>query len=124
MSKIKVKLEVQYNGHSIKKNGDVDLQFKAPYSEIANALTLVSMINANITVKAKVGNDKPISLGSFYLKNINIDRDGETKIRLNTELESSEINNFNELTQPETIIYLSCSADIENEEDEEGEDDE
>ncbi len=122
MEKIKVKLESQYNGHSIKKNGSVDMNFILPYSEIINAVKLLQLINCNINVSAKVGTNKPVNLGVFYLNKMNIDRDGQVKLSFNTELESSEINNMTELTEPETIIHLLCSGVIEKENEEEDDD--
>uniref|UniRef100_UPI0037DD7C56 hypothetical protein n=1 Tax=Methanobrevibacter smithii TaxID=2173 RepID=UPI0037DD7C56 len=119
MKKIKVKLESQYNGHSIKKNGSVDMNFILPYSEIVNVVKLLQLINCNIHVLAKVGTSNPVSLGVFYLNKVNIDRDGQSKISFNTELESSEINNMTELTEPDTIIRLMCSGTIEDEDNEE-----
>lgn len=123
MKKIKCKLDAQYDGHTIKNNGDVDLKFKLPYSEITSALLLTQMINTNINIIAKVGKRKPTSLGTFVIKNLNIDRDGETKIKFNSEVDTAEVANFIDLTEQETIIKLKCEASIESEIDLEGDDD-
>lgn len=116
MKKVKVKLDVQYNGHSVKKNGAVDINFILPYSELTNTLKLLQLINCNINVAAKMGTNKPISLGVFYLNKMSIDRDGQSKVSFNTEIESSELINITELTTPDTIIHLLCLGNIEDEE--------
>ena len=116
MKELKIKMECTFAGYSAKKNGDLDLRFKAPYSEVVNAVSLVRMINCNIGVEAKVNQGKPVSLGTFYLNKLSIDRDGESTILFNTELNSSEIENFKDLLVPEAIIILRCKALIDDEE--------
>lgn len=118
MKDIKVKLECTFAGYSTKKNGDVDVRFKAPYSELVNAVSLVRMIDKNIGVACKVNGGKPVSLGTFYLNKLTIDRDGESTISFNTELNSAEINNFIELLAPESIIHVLSKATIDDEEEE------
>lgn len=114
----------QYNGHSIKNNGDLDLNFKADYSEIVNVVSLVRMLNQSIDVKTKVGSEKPKSLGSFSLKTLSIDRDGESKIKFNSDFNAIDPDTLADLLQPETLIILQCSALVEVEDDEEEDDDE
>ena len=48
MKKVKVLLEVQYDGHSVKRNTSIDLKFKAPYSELVNCLNLLQFLNCKI----------------------------------------------------------------------------
>ena len=115
MEKVKSKLECSFNGYSTKKNGDVDVSFKAPYSELVNCMKLLQMISCNIQCKAKMGaSGKPFDLGTFYLTKFNVDRDGETRLTFNTEIESSEIENMINLTEKDQIIYLMCVAELED----------
>ena len=118
MKELKVKLECTFAGYSTKKNGDIDVKFKAPYSEIVNCISLVRMIDKNIGVACKVNGGKPVSLGTFYLNRLSIDRDGESTIIFNTELNSAEINNFVELLAPESIIFVMANAIVEESEEE------
>lgn len=115
MKELKVKIECTFAGYSAKKNGDLDLKFKAPYSEVVNSVSLVRMLSCNIGVAAKVNQGKPISLGTFYLNRLIIDKDGESSIVFNTEINSSEIENFKDLLTPEAIIYLLCKAAVDDE---------
>lgn len=115
MKELKVKLECTFAGYSTKKNGDIDVRFKAPYSEIVNAISLVRMIDKNIGVICKVNGGKPVSLGTFYLNKLSVDRDGESTITFNTELNSAEINNFVELLAPESIIHVLAKSVVDEE---------
>ena len=117
---------VQYNGHSFRKNGDLDLNFKVDYSEIVNVLSLMRMLNQNIDIQAKIGSGKPELLGVFQIKNINIDRDGESKLKFNSETSSINPSKLMELSEPDTLILLRALAYIESEdlEDDDGEGDE
>ena len=53
---IKVKQLVEYNGHGLRANGSVDLNFKAKYSNLVNTIQLMQLLNNDITIKAKVSN--------------------------------------------------------------------
>jgi hypothetical protein len=116
MKELKVKIECTFAGYSTKKNGDVDVRFKAPYSEIVNTISLVRMIDRNIGVVCKINGGKPIPLGTFYLNKLSIDRDGESTINFNTELNSAEVNNMTELLVPESIIHILAKCVVEDEE--------
>ena len=121
MKKVKVKLEVQYDGHSIKKNTAVDVRFKAPYSELVNCLNLIQLLNCNVNVSAKINNNKPCEIGTFYLHELKIDRDGESSIKFNSESDYVYLNNLNLLTEKETVLKLLCSGIIEEDEESEEE---
>ena len=114
MEKIKIKFESTYNGHSIKKNGTIDLSFVAPYSQITNTVNLLQLINCNITLKVKI-RMQVYNLGVFYLKELKIDREGESTIKFNSELDSVNLDSFNYLAEPELIILVSASGSVEPE---------
>ena len=118
---LKLRVVTQYNGHSIKNNGDLDLNFKADYSEIVNVVSLVRMLNQTITVKTKVASGKPKDLGAFSLKTLSIDRDGESKIKFNSDFNAINPDTLADLLQPETLITLQCSATVDVEEGDEDE---
>lgn len=118
MKTVKVKLEAQYNGHNVKQNGNVDLKFKIPYSDLTSCLKLLQLISCNIHLKTKLHNKDVIDLGSFYLNKMSIDREGESSLIFNTELDSTDLNAFTPLTEKDIIIKLYCSGVYEEEEDE------
>lgn len=119
MEKIKVGLEAQYNGHSIKKNGSVDLSFKIPYSNLMDCVKLLQLLSVNIHVKANINGIRKFPLGTFYLDKLVIDREGESTIKFNSEIDSVELDNLTELTQPEIIIKLMCMGSVDSEEESE-----
>jgi acetylglutamate kinase len=119
---ISTKLVVQYEGHNFKKDGSLDLNFKADYSEIVNVMSLFRMLNQNITIQAKIGREKPEALGVFSIKAINVDRDGESKIRFTSEVVNINPDKLTDLMTPETLIVLKASASVDSEEDDEDED--
>lgn len=119
MKKVKVLLEVQYDGHSVKRNTSIDLKFKAPYSELVNCLNLLQLLNCNVRLIAKANNKNKYEIGTFYLNNLSIDRDGESNIKFNSEVDYVELNNINLLTEKETIIKLLCTGEVQEEDDEE-----
>jgi len=122
METIKVKTEGTYFAHNVKQNKSIDLTFKVPYSELTNYIKSIQMLNENVDVGAKIGADKPINLGSFMIKNINIDNDGEGKIKLNSQLDFVDSDKINELASKNDeplMILFKCSVDVEEEIEEE-----
>ena len=61
---------------------------------------------------------KKLALGTFYLDKLVIDREGESTLKFNSEIESVELDNLTELTTPEIIIKLMCMGSVEDEEEE------
>ena len=93
---LKAKQIVSYNGHSISANGTVNLNLKAQYSQLTKSIQLMQMLNNDISIKAKVSG-KVIKLGVFRIKQIQIDGDGESKIKFNSLSEYVEVDNLNSL---------------------------
>ena len=118
---IKVKQLVEYNGHGLRANGSVDLNFKAKYSNLVNTIQLMQLLNNDITIKAKVSN-KVTRLGIFRIKNVVIDGDGESKIkliRLSDYIEMDELNNLPLSNEDAKEFYVMYEADVEEETEEE-----
>lgn len=121
MSIIKIKQVVKYAGHSLSANGSVNFSLKASYSELTNTIQLMQMLNNDVSIKAKIPNDKPMKLGSFRVKQIIVDGDGESTIKLNGINEYIEMDNLNllPLNDSETKEFVvSMEAEIEAEGDE------
>jgi hypothetical protein len=122
METVKIKTESKYVSHGVKSNKSIDILFKMPYSELVNYIQSIQMLNENITVAGKIGADKkPIKLGTFMLNNITIDRDGEGKIKFNSQLDFVESQNINELANRNDeplILFLKAEIDTEKENEE------
>lgn len=93
---VRVKQVVTYGGHSITANGLVNLTFKAAYSELTGSVELLQMLNNDIAVMAKI-NGKPLNLGLFRLKSIDIDSDGESKVKFSGNKDFVETDAVNEI---------------------------
>ena len=117
--KIKVKEIVSYKGHSISANGAVNFTVKAMYSQLTNTIKLMQLLNNDVIIKAKLPEEKPMKLGSFRIKQITVDGDGESSIKFNGVVDYIEVDNLNLLplnnseSKEFTVLFES---DIENEE--------
>lgn len=127
MTTVKLKSEGKYVDHSVKANKALTLQFKMPYAELTNYIQSIQMLNENVTVAVKIGADKkPLILGTFMVHNLNIDRDGEGKIKFNSLLEHINANHVNTLAErnDEPLhILLKADIDVDDDDDEDLPDD-
>ena len=122
---LKVKEVVKYGGHSLSANGSVNFTLNAQYSELTNTIMLMQMLNNDVSIKAKIPNEKPMKLGHFRIKQTIIDDDGESKIKFNGLSDYIEMDNLNLLplnSDENKQFVVLMEADIEVEEElEEGE---
>lgn len=121
---VKVKQVVAYGGHSITANGLVNLTLKATYSELVNTIQLTQMLNNDIILGAKTGG-KTKRLGVFRIKQLIIDGDGDSKIKLSGDtnfVETDEVNNLplnTDDVQEFIVLYKSeVEYEVEVEDDE------
>lgn len=123
---VKVKEVVKYGGHSLSANGSVNFTLKASYSELTNTIQLMQMLNNDVTIKAKLPAGKPMKLGMFRIKQIIIDGDGESTLKFNGLNDYIEMDNLNILplnSDENKEFVIMMEADIEIEDEEEGEND-
>lgn len=117
--KVKVKEVVKYGGHSLSANGSVNFTLKAQYSELANTIQLMQMLNNDVSIKAKIPNGSPMKLGFFRVKQIVIDGDGESTIKFNGLNDYIEMDNLNLLplnSDENKEFVVLMEADIETDE--------
>lgn len=126
---LKIKQVVKYGGHSIGANGSVTVTLTAAYSEIVRSIETLQMLNCDVTVGAKVPGHKAMRLGTFRVKQVIFDGDGESKIKLNGLSDFIETDNLNKLPLrnddvPEFKVMYSATVEGEEvDEDEEAEND-
>lgn len=116
--KAKVKEVVEYAGHTLSANGNVNFTLKASYSELTNTIQLMQMLNNDVDIKARLPGGKPMKLGSFKIKQIVIDGDGESKIKFNSLNDYVEMDNLNVLPNngtdvKEFTVLLETEIEIE-----------
>lgn len=127
MSKITISEFVSYSGHNISANGVVNLALAARYGELKNTIQVMQLLNEDIKIKARLGSNKPMILGTFRIKNIMIDGDGESKIKLASTRDAVELDNLNSLpfaNEDNSEFAIRMEANVEDVEDETGSDEE
>lgn len=131
MNKVKIKEMVSYSGHSLTGNGVVNLTLKAMYSELVNTIQVMQLLNNDITLKARLSSEVK-NVGIFRVKHIEVDGDGESKIKLTGMAEYVNLSVLNEFplkgdeVQEFAVMFISELEDeekkteIENEGEENG----
>lgn len=115
MEEVKVKFEGKYQTHNIKSNQAIDITIKMSYSELTQYVQTLQMLNENVTLVSKIGTTKPKKLGTFMIKNLNIDGDGEGKLKLNSQLDFVDDLAINELAKrSDEPLMVLMKASIED----------
>lgn len=115
--KTTIKTVATYGGHSIKQNKNVDVTFKFKYDTLPEYIKAVSMLNENVDITVKPVGSPALLLGSFMIKEIKVDNDGEGIIKFNTMQDFCETDNINKIVSPD-LLKIMLQAEIETEEEE------
>lgn len=110
--KFKQKGVATFQSLSIRSNKTVQLNFKLRYDEILTSVELLQGLNSDITVHAKIGDDKPVNLGIFTIGAVNFDKDGNATIPFKSLVDNVNLDNINSLID-EDYIQLRFMAIIE-----------
>lgn len=126
MKKITINEFVSYSGHNVSANGVVNLTVTAKYGELKNTIQAMQLLNEDIKMKARLGSSKPMLLGTFKIKNIMVDGDGESKIKLASTRDAIELDNLNLLPfanedNSEFAIRMEANVEEAEADEEEGE---
>ena len=124
---VKIKEVVKYGGHSLSANGAVNFTLKAGYSELPKTIQVMQMLNNDVSIKAKIPGKQVINLGSFRVKQIIVDGDGESVLKFNGLNDYIEMDNLNTLPMNDSEVKefaVMLEAEIENENGEESEENE
>ena len=110
MKKISIKEFVRYNGHNVKSNTTVSLNFKAMYSELTKTIQVLQLLNNDVKITA---GDKP--LGTFRVKNVSVSDDGESTLKFESMADAVEMDNLNSLInlENEVAIVMESVVDLE-----------
>ena len=119
--KVNVKAIAQYKGHSVKENGNLNLSLKLMYDELPNTIKMTQMLNNDVALVVKQGDQKARKIGSFRISGVNIDGDGESVIKLTSLVDFVEMDGINSLVTKDPF-KVSMSAVVELEIDEGDED--
>ena len=108
---IKLKLKGAYAGHSIKKSGVVNLNFEFEYSELANIVPMIQLLNNDIKIFCKTEAQSAFTLGTYKLNLVRIDHDGTSYVRFNSIID--DVINLGELYGQELELLLKGYIEIE-----------
>lgn len=100
---LKQKGIVSFNGLAISSKQIITLKIKLKYDELLTSVNLLSGLNTDITVHAKIGVNKPSNLGIFVIGGINTDKDGNTSITLKSLLQNVNLDNICEFIDAEKV---------------------
>ena len=113
--KISIKEVVSYKGHSVRANGNVDISFTAMYGEITNSIKVLQLLNNDVAIIAKLAGDKPVKIGSFSVKNVLFDGDGESTLKFTSMVDFVEMDSLNKIISQENF-QIKMEANVELEE--------
>ena len=108
MKKITIKEFVKYNGHNVKSNTTVSLNFKAMYSELTKTIQVLQLLNNDVKIEA---DKKP--LGVFRVKNVSVSDDGESTLKFESLAEAVEMDNLNSLINAENEIKIVMESVVD-----------
>ena len=118
--KAKVKGMYAYRGHNVSANGSVNLTLSGKYSQLTSSVQLLQMLNNDVIIQIKMGAEKQFKIGSFRIKNVAFDGDGESILKFNSLNDFVDIDKMNDLITKDEFTVM-FTANIEEEEDDESE---
>lgn len=106
-----------FDGYKSKSNYDVEINFKFPDDELANALQFIAGIGKKLSLVAITGEEKNSNkLGTFTVYRCLVDKDANTKVRFKSNLGECFPEKFLTLAEPEDSIVLKARIVEEKEE--------
>lgn len=85
---MKLKSPVVFKGLSVSPAKVVTLKVSLRYDEIMTSINLLSGLNSDINIMAKIGDKKPCNLGTFTIGSISFDKDGNATVPFKSMVEN------------------------------------
>ena len=103
-----------YNGHTIKRNFDVELKVRFNTEQLPNALQFVAVIGKQVILKAKI--EKNVQhLGTFNLNSLKIDRNGMAFISFMSNSDYVSLEGIEKLLVDEVeILFVGKITQVNN----------
>lgn len=118
VKKISVKTFANYKAHSVNGKGVVKLTVSIAYADLSDAVKLLQLLNSDVNVRTKFGNEKPIKIGTFKIDKFVVDRDGNVKLTFNSFTDYVELGTIaNLITEDDATFVLGCDGEVEIEDD-------
>lgn len=116
--KVNLRMNAVYNGHNVKPNGSVNVSVKTKYSQLTKAIQFIQVLNNDIKLGVRI-EDEVLKIGTFRLKDIKVDHDGECVVNFNSQVDFVEIDNLTDMVNDGKEFELLAKAEIELEDEEE-----
>ena len=110
-----IKAVAIYNGHTIKKNFDIELKLRFIDEQLPNALQFVACIGKQVILKAKVGKEA-YQLGVFNINRINIDKDGNAFISFMSNNDYVNLENIEKLMVEDDVRIAGKITEVHEDE--------
>ena len=94
---ISVQQVVKYGGHSVNKGGVVSVTLVADFSELVGTIQTFQTLGENVTIKAKCAGRKAFRLGTFKVKSITTNGEGESRLKFESTRDSVELPELDNL---------------------------
>jgi hypothetical protein len=108
-----------FEGWTVGKNKITTLKLGMRYDEVVTSVNLLQGLDVDITVSAKIPNEKPMQLGLFRVNGLSFDKDGNSKITLQALTDNVELNNISNLIDADAFqVMFKALIEIECEEEE------
>lgn len=113
-----IKAIAVYNGHTIRKNFDVELKLRFIDEQLPNALQFVACIGKQVKLNAKVLQDK-FHIGVFNVNRITIDKNGNAFVSFMSNNDYVNLESIEKLMVEDDIRLVGKITEIKTDEDEE-----
>lgn len=112
---MKIQILGTFDSSTTKSNGQQNIRFKFPYSEIANYSKLLMLLNTPL--KAIITNDEgdKIKLGDIFIDKINVGKEGEAKVTVLGQTSNVELEKLPSIIEKVVTLKIKTAEDIDNE---------
>jgi hypothetical protein len=70
-------------------------------------------LNENIELAVRLGDAKPFKIGTYMLKEIKVDHDGQGMIKFNSQIDFVEANELNDLVGEKFTVLFKANVQLE-----------
>lgn len=99
-----IKVSGIYNGHTIRKNFDVELKLRFTEGQLANSLQFLAGFGKQVILKAQV-NKEVLYLGVFNINKIIIDKNGNSFLSLMSNNDYVKLENIEKIMVEDEIKF-------------------
>ena len=113
-------IECTFYTYVTKSNGIQTLRFRAPSTELSNAMKVILQMHAQITAGIVLADGSKHKLGIYQFGGLSVDRDGQSVISLETDVTASSVGDAllrEVINKNVTLVTYSKDEEPEEEDD-------